>query len=251
MGWAGSSLLVLLVANTPTGHLHVLTPKGTVINVDGRLSARASDDDGIVVRNLKPGLHRALLLRKDLKPQAFVVTIRLGEVTVLRPNAWIPSRPVRTLETTDEQHMVDRPWVGRPIKVSAPSITPTSRKETPTRGAGARATAHRSSHAAEPSRAKEAVERGQFVLAALPIGITVKSEALGWQEISVRTMLQTEVPVGSHRITVCNDYRCTDHRIHIDSGRLKSVLVDMDRGTLDDVSAVHARRWQRARQACA
>ena len=92
---------------------------------------------------------------------------------------------------------------------------------------------------------------GMLVVQTLPVQSTLKAESLGWSEFAKGSRpFRTTTPAGRHRLTVCNEYRCIDYRVNVAAGRLRSILVDLDRGTVTDLSATHARQWYRHRQAC-
>ena len=93
---------------------------------------------------------------------------------------------------------------------------------------------------------------GMLMIQTLPVEATLKSETLGWSEFEKGgTPFRAIARAGRHRITVCNDYRCNDYRIKVAQDRFRSILVDMDRGSVDDLSVTHAARWQDQRQRCA
>ena len=97
----------------------------------------------------------------------------------------------------------------------------------------------------------EAVPTGMLMIQTLPVTTTIKAPTLGWTELTKTSgPVRAVTPAGDHRVTVCDDYRCLDYRLNVAAGRLRSVLVDLERGEVDDLSAIHASRWARYRRSC-
>lgn len=102
-----------------------------------------------------------------------------------------------------------------------------------------------------PALPSPSPKTGMLIIQTLPVESSLKAESLGWAEFQKgHAPFRTLAPAGRHRITVCNAYRCIDYRVRVAAGRLRSILVDLDRGTVTDLSAVHARQWHRHRVAC-
>ena len=92
---------------------------------------------------------------------------------------------------------------------------------------------------------------GMLMIQTLPVETTIKAPTLGWPELTKnRAAIRVVTPAGDHRVTVCDAYRCLDYRLNVAAGRLRSVLVDLDQGEVDDLSATHASRWAQHRRAC-
>lgn len=110
-------------------------------------------------------------------------------------------------------------------------------------------------HTPQPWRAAPRPEAetptGMVIIQTLPVEATVKAPSLGWPELTkTRAPIQAVTPAGNHRVTVCDEFRCIDYRLNIAAGRLRSVLVDLDRAEVVDLSAVHASQWAQHRRTC-
>ncbi len=100
-------------------------------------------------------------------------------------------------------------------------------------------------------RPKAETPTGMVIIQTLPVRATIKAPSLGWPELTKTSApIQAMTLAGNHRVTVCDEFRCIDYRLNITAGRLRSVLVDLDRAEVVDLSAVHASQWARHRRTC-
>lgn len=94
-------------------------------------------------------------------------------------------------------------------------------------------------------------QSGMLMLQTLPFKASIKARSLGWKKVMKGPKpFRTSVPAGQHRMTICNEYRCITYRVTVEPGRLRSLLVDLDEGFVEDLSVVHVAEWEQKRQAC-
>lgn len=94
---------------------------------------------------------------------------------------------------------------------------------------------------------------GALWIDTFPVDATVEVKSLEWPKVqkAAEPFLAPQVPAGQHRLTVCNDYKCLDHRVHVRAGGVTALLVDLDSGEITDVGRAEVARDREARARCA
>ena len=93
---------------------------------------------------------------------------------------------------------------------------------------------------------------GALVVRTFPVDATIKASRLGWERIekSDAPFVASGIPVGRHKLTFCNAYKCIDYHAKIVANRVTSLFVDFELGEVHDRSKQDALRQKRETRDC-